>query len=227
MVPATPSPTTAKIDIDTIVGIASPAPSPTIAKINIDTIVNIAALTNVDTNAKIDIDTIIGIAALTVINTNPTMPEVDAKKSAVIDSASPSTANPTPVANIIDPTSGTTGAVPGGYDMAFRLLSFHVASDGAMKLIFVGDLAPLIAETATPPAVGGKPPTNALPTPLEEAPKLETLTSLVGSNDFEDPPPSPTTAYCVDCDAYHYVGAEDFSSHEIVGCEDPRQLSTQ
>jgi hypothetical protein len=48
------------------------------------------------------------------------------------------------------------------------------------------------------------------------------LTPSVGSNNFEDPPPSPTTAYCVNCDAYHYVGAGYFSSHKIVGCEDPR-----
>jgi hypothetical protein len=58
--------------------------------------------------------------------------------------------------------------------------------------------------------------------PSEEEPRLETSTPSVGSNDFEDPPPSPTTAYCVDCDAYHYMGARDFSSHEIVGYEDPR-----
>jgi hypothetical protein len=49
------------------------------------------------------------------------------------------------------------------------------------------------------------------------------LTPSVGSNDFQDPPPSPTTAYCVKCNAYHFVGAGDFSSHEIAGCEDPRE----
>jgi hypothetical protein len=57
--------------------------------------------------------------------------------------------------------------------------------------------------------------------PSKEEPRLETSTPSVGSNDFEDPPPSPTTAYCVECDAYHYVGAGDFSSHEIAGYEDP------
>jgi hypothetical protein len=51
---------------------------------------------------------------------------------------------------------------------------------------------------------------------------METSTPSVGSNDFQDPPPSPTTAYCVECDAYHFMGAGDFSSHEIAGCEDPR-----
>jgi hypothetical protein len=200
----------------------SPAPSPTTAKIDIDTIVGIAAPINVDTSAKIDINTIVGIAAPPVDDTNPTEPEVDVVESAVIDSASPSIANLTPIANVIDPTSGTTGAVLGGYDMAFGLFNFHVDSDGAIELISIGDSAPLTAETTTPPAVGGKPPTNALLAPSEEEPKLRTLTPSVGSNDFEDPPPSPTTAYCVDCDAYHYVGARDFSSHEIAGCEDPR-----
>jgi hypothetical protein len=57
--------------------------------------------------------------------------------------------------------------------------------------------------------------------PSEEESRLKTSTPSVGSNDFEEPPPSPTTAYYVDCDAYHYVGAGDFSSHEIAGYEDP------
>jgi hypothetical protein len=64
--------------------------------------------------------------------------------------------------------------------------------------------------------------TTTSPAPLEEEPRLETLTPSVGSNDFQDPPPSPTTAYCVECDAYHYVGAGDFSAHKIAGCKDPR-----
>jgi hypothetical protein len=106
--------------------------------------------------------------------------------------------------------------------MAFGLFNFHVDSNGAMELLSIGDSAPLMAKTTTPPAVGGKPATSALLVPLEEEPNLKTSTPSVGSNDFEDPPPSPTTAYCVDCDAYHYVGARDFSSYEIAGCEDPR-----
>jgi hypothetical protein len=77
-----------------------------------------------------------------------------------------------------------------------------------------------MAEATTPPAVGGKPSTNALLAPSEEEPKLRTLTPSVGSNGFEDPPPSLTTAYCADCDSYHYVGTGDFSSHEIAGSED-------
>jgi hypothetical protein len=217
-----PSPTTAKIDINTIVGIAAPINVDTSAKIDIDTIVGIAAPINVDTSTKIDVDTIAGIAAPAVVDTNPTEPEVDVVESAIIDSTSPSIANFTPVANVIDPTLGTTGAVPGGYDMAFGLFNFHVDSDGAMELISISDSAPLAAETTTPPAVGGKPPTNTLLAPSKEGPKLRTSTMSVGSNDFEDPPPSPTTAYCVNCDAYDYVGARDFSSPEIAGCEDPR-----
>jgi hypothetical protein len=64
--------------------------------------------------------------------------------------------------------------------------------------------------------------TTTPPTPSEEDPRLETSTPSVGSNDFQDPPLSPTTTYCVKCDAYHFVGAGDYSSHEIAGCEDPR-----
>jgi hypothetical protein len=106
--------------------------------------------------------------------------------------------------------------------MAFGLFNFHVDSNGAMELLSIGESALLMAEATTPPVVRGKPSTSALLAPSEEEPKLKILTPSVGSNDFEDPPPSPTTAYCVDCDAYHYVGAGDFSSHEIAGCEDPR-----
>jgi hypothetical protein len=79
-----------------------------------------------------------------------------------------------------------------------------------------------MAETIIPPAIGGKPSMNVPPAPSEEGTKLKTSTLSVGSNDFEDPPPSPTTAYCVDCDTYHYVGAGDFSSHEISSYEDPQ-----
>jgi hypothetical protein len=217
-----PSPTSTKTNIDTIVGIAVPINVDTSAKIDIDTIIGIAAPISGDTSAKIDIDTIVGIAVPAVVDTNPMEPEVDVIESAVIDSASPSIANLTSVANVIDPTSGTTGAVPGGYDMAFGLFNFHVDSDGAMELISIGDSAPLMAETTTPPAVGGKLPTSVLLAPSEEEPKLRTLTPSVVSNDSEDPPLSPTTAYCIDCDTYHYVGAGEFSSHEIAGCEDPQ-----
>jgi hypothetical protein len=54
----------------------------------------------------------------------------------------------------------------------------------------------------------------------------ESTTPSVVSNTLQDPPPSPTTAYCVNCDAYHYVGSRDFSPHEISGCEDPHGGTT-
>jgi hypothetical protein len=126
---------------------------------------------------------------------------------------------------IIGPVPGSTGSASartGGFDMAFGLFNFCVDSDGAMELISISDSAPPAAETSTPPAVEGNPSTTVPLALSEEEPRLKTSTPSVGSNDFEDPPPSPTTAYCVDCDAYHYVGAGDFSSHEITGCEDPR-----
>jgi hypothetical protein len=106
--------------------------------------------------------------------------------------------------------------------MAFGLFNFRVDNDGAMELISISDSAPPVAEASTPLAVGGKPPTIVPLAPSEEESRPKTSTLSVGSNDFEEPPPSPTTAYCVHCDAYHYVGTGDFSSHEIAGCEDPR-----
>jgi hypothetical protein len=222
--------TTTKIDIDTITGTAAPTNVDATTKIDIDTITGTAAPTNVDATTKIDIDTTVGIDVPAVIDANSAESEVDAADAIVIDNVSPSTAKSAPAANIIDPTSGTTGTVPGGYDMAFGLFNFYVDSNGAMELLSIGESALLMAEATTPPVVGGKPSRSALLAPSEEEPKLKILTPSVGSNDFEDPPPSPTNTYCVDCDAYHYVGAGDFSSHEIAGCEDPRgaqQLSTR
>jgi hypothetical protein len=204
----------------------SPAPSPTNAKIDIDpaidTAIGIAVLIDADTNAKIDIDpaidTAVGIAIL-IYN--------EANADISIGTIPSSTTELVPAATIVGPTSGTTGAVStvtGGFDMAFGLFSFHVDDNGVAELISVGDSAPPATTPGTPPVTGGNLSVTAplVPsTPLEEEPRLEELTPSVGSNGFEDPPPSPTTAYCVDCDAYHYVGAGDFSSHEIAGCEDP------
>jgi hypothetical protein len=106
--------------------------------------------------------------------------------------------------------------------MAFGLFNFHVDNNGVAELIFVSDSTPPVTETSTSLAIGDAPSTIAPLTLSEEEPRLETLTPSVGLNDFQDPPPSPTTAYCIECDAYHFVGAGDFSSHEIAGCEDPR-----
>jgi hypothetical protein len=237
-----PSPTTSKIDIDTIVGIAVPTDVDTTSKIDIDTIVGIVASTDIDTTSKIDIDTVVDIATPTDINTSskinidtiavivvsaitnasPMEPEIDAADSIIIDNVSPGTINLTLTADVIDPASDTTGIAPGGYDMSFGLFNFHMDSSGAIELLSITESAPLEAETTKPSAIEGKPSTGASLASSEEGPKLKISTPSVGSNDFEDPPPSPTTAYCVDCDAYHYVGVGDFSSHEIAGCEDPR-----
>jgi hypothetical protein len=189
------------------------------------------AIIDIDTKIDIDttIDTIIGIAMPAIIDANPSKLEVDITGSTIIDTASPSTTGLTPATTIIDPTSGTAGAVStvtGGFDMAFGLFNFRVDSDGVMELISISDSAPPTAETSTPPAVGGKPSMIALLAPSEEESELRILTLSVGSNDFEEPHPSPTTAYCVDCDAYHYVGARDFLSYEIVDCGDPRGGAT-
>jgi hypothetical protein len=106
--------------------------------------------------------------------------------------------------------------------MTFGLFNFRVDHDRSMELISISDSAPPTAETSTPPAIEGNPSTTMPLAPSEEEPRLETSTPSVGSNEFKDPPPSPTTAYCIECDAYHFVGAEDFSPHEITSYGDPR-----
>jgi hypothetical protein len=194
----------------------------------IDTDVGIAVPAIIDTSAKIDInsdiDTTVGIAVPNVISTTSPKPEVDIARSTIIDTASPSAAELISATIIIDPTSSTTGAVSattGGFDMAFGLFNFHVDNDGVAELISVSDSMPPATGPSTSPVTEGNPSATMPMAPLEE-PRPKILTPSVGSNDFEAPPPSPTTAYCVDCDAYHFVGAGDFLSHEIAGCEDPR-----
>jgi hypothetical protein len=106
--------------------------------------------------------------------------------------------------------------------MTFGLFNFHVDDDGAAELISIIESAPFVADPNTPLAIGGTPSTATPPTSSKEDPRLETSIPSVGSDDFQDPPPSPTTAYCVECDAYHFVGTRDFSPHDIADCEDPQ-----
>jgi hypothetical protein len=209
----------------------SPAPSPTNSKINIDptidTAVGIAVPIDADTNAKIDIDPAVD-TAVGIVMPIYTDANADISIGTIIDITPSSATELIPAATIAGPTSGTTeavSAITGGFDMAFGLFSFHVDNNGVTELISVGNSAPPATTPGTPPVTGGNPLATAplAPSaPLEEEPRLEGSTPSVGSNGFEDPPPSPTTAYYVDCDTYHYVGARDFSSHEIAGCEDPR-----
>jgi hypothetical protein len=192
--------------------------------------INIDPLTiDFDTNANIDIDTAstanVSIAVPTIIDTTPPETEVDVARSTVIDTASPSVADLTPAATTINPTSSPAGAVSAmtrGFDMAFGLFNFHVDNNGVAELISISDSTPPTADPGASPAIEGNPSTTTPMAPSEEEPRLEISTPSVGSNDFQDPPPSPTNAYCVECDAYHFVGAGDFSSYEITGCEDPR-----
>jgi hypothetical protein len=193
--------------------------------------INIDPLTiDFDTNANIHTDTAstinVGITMPTVIDTTPPETEVEIARSTVIDTASPSVADLTPAATTIDPASSPAGAVStmtGGFNMAFGLFNFHVDNDGVAKLISVSDSTPPAADPSASPVVEGNPSTTMPLAPSEEEPRPETSTPSVGSNDFQDPPPSPTTAYCVECDAYHFVGAGDFSSYKIAGCDDPRR----
>jgi hypothetical protein len=240
-----PSPTNAKIDIanaiDTAIGIDVPTNIDINAKIDIanaiDTAVGIAVSTNININAKTNIgiiidttiDTVAGIAVPAIINANPLEPEIDIVESIIIDIASSNATDLILAATIVGPTSGTTravSAITGGFDMAFGLFNFHVDNDEVAELIFVGDSAPPATTPSTPPVIKGNPSAIVSPAPLEKGPRPNDSTQSVGSNDFEDPPPSPTTAYYANWDAYHFVGAEDFSSYEIAGCEDPRGGTT-
>jgi hypothetical protein len=223
--------TNAQIDIDpaidTAIGIAVPIDADTNAKIDINPAIGIAVPIDADTNAQIDIDpaidTAVGIAVPIYTDTN-----ADVSIDTIINIVPSSATELIPAATIIGPTSGTTGAVSAitaGFNMAFGLFSFHVDNNGVAELIFIGDSAPPAITPGTSPVIGGNPSATAplAPSaPLELEPRLEDSTPSVGSNGFKDPPLSPTTAYYVDCDAYHYVGAGDFSSHEIAGYEDPR-----
>jgi hypothetical protein len=110
--------------------------------------------------------------------------------------------------------------------MAFELFNFYMGDDGAAELISIIDPAMPAADRDTPLVVKNTPSTTALPMSAEVDPMLEISTPSVGSNDFEDPPPSPTTAYCIEWDAYHFVGIRDYSPHEIAGCEDSRWLQS-
>jgi hypothetical protein len=226
----------------------SPAPSPTIdnltASIRFDgptsamaidsaSPLDIDSAINFDISDKIDIDsaidTAVGIAVLTIIDTISPETEVNIARSAIIDTASPRATDLTPAAIIIDPTSGTAGAVSavtGGFDMAFGLFNFPVDNNGVAELISVSDSAPPATALSTSPVIEGNPSMTIPLAPSQEEPRVKISTPSVGSNDFEDPPPSATTAYCVDCDVYHYVGTGDFSSHEIAGYEDPRGGTT-
>jgi hypothetical protein len=239
-----PSSINAKIDtaniIDTTVGIAVPINTDTNAKIDIDSTVDatidIAVSTDTDVNAKISIDTIItntidtvaDIAVPAIIDASILEPKVDSVESTIIDIASLNATDLILAATIVGPISSTTGAfsaITGGFDMAFGLFSFHVDNNGVVELISVGDSTPPATTPNTPPVTEGNPSVTtplAPLAPLEGEPRPEDSTPSVGSNDFENPPPSPTTAYCTDCNAYHFVGVGDFSSHEIAGCEDPR-----
>jgi hypothetical protein len=205
-----------KIDIDSAINatavIAVPAVVDTNDKIDIgsaiDTNAVIAVPTVVDTNDKIDIDfaidTAVGITVPNIVSTTTPEPEVDIAGSTVIGIASPSDPGLIPAAIIVGPTSGTTeavSAITGGFDMAFGLFNFHVDNDRVAELISVGDSTLPVMAPSTSPVTEGNPSATAPLAPLEE-PRPKDSTPSVGSNDFEDPPPSPTTAYCTDCNAY-------------------------
>jgi hypothetical protein len=230
-----PSPTNAKIDInpaiDAAAVIAVSADVDTDAKININPAIDATAIIAVpaivDTNAKIDINPTIDatavIAVPAVVYTDDKI-DIDLAIDTAVGLAVPSFIGTTSL-EPEDDIAGSTITIPttaGGFDMAFGLFNFHGNNNGVAKLISVGDSMPPATAPTTSLVAEGNPLATALPTLQEEEPKPKDSTPSVGSNDFEAPPPSPTTAYYADCDAYHFVGTGDFWSHEIAGCEDSR-----
>jgi hypothetical protein len=184
----------------------SPAPSPTIADLFaltrvdgsssatvVDSASSIAINTDITSSAiNIDIDvdttspTIVGIAAPIAIDATPTTTMLDITELTIIDTAPPSIVDSAPVfdidspaATIIDPVSSLTGTILArtrGFDMAFGLFNFHVDSDGAAKLISIGESAPPVADPSTPAAIEGHTSTTISPAQSEEEPRLETST---------------------------------------------------
>jgi hypothetical protein len=135
------------------------------------------------------------------------------------------------MATIVDPIPRSTGLAStkiGGFEMAFGLFNFHMDDADVVELISMTDSATPAADPTVPStevtqlAVENTSSSTSPPTSVKVDPTVESSTPSVGSNDFQDPPPSPSTTYCVDCDAYHFVGDGDFLLHEIAGCEDPR-----
>jgi hypothetical protein len=208
------SPTTAIDSASPTIDIYIDSASPTIG-IDIDT-----ASPTIDIDIDAASPTTVGITSPVVVDI--TSPTIGTLYSPTIVDSAPMVAIDTLVTAIIDPISCLTGSTStriGGFEMTFGLFNFHVDDDGAAELISIIEPTPPAADLDTPLAVERTPSTTTSPTSAEVDPMLETSTPSVGSNNFQDLPPSPTTAYCVECDAYHFVGIGDFSPHEIAGCE--------
>jgi hypothetical protein len=136
------------------------------------------------------------------------------------------------IVNFFPCATGSTSASVGGFELAIGSFNFHIDDTDISRLLSVVESTmPAIDSVAPSPAVIQQvieenfAPVSALPSPgTDQAP--ESSSPSVRSNTFQDPPLSPTTTYCIDCDAYHFVGTRDFSSHEIFGCEDPCEGTT-
>jgi hypothetical protein len=201
---------------------ASPTIDIDIALPTIDIDIDIASPT-ININIDATSPTIIGITSLAIVDI--ASPTIGMLYSPTIINSAPMVAIDTPVMTVIDPISCLTGSPSiriRGFEMTFGLFNFHVDDDVTAELISIIDPATPTADLDTLLVVKSIPSTTTPPMSAKVDAMLETLTPSVRSNDFQDPPPSPTTAYCVECDAYHFVGIGDFSHREITGCEDPR-----
>jgi hypothetical protein len=103
----------------------------------------------------------------------------------------------TPVEAIDNPISCSTGLTSTrirGFEITFGLFNFHVDDDGAAELISIIDPAVPAADLVTQLTVKNTPSITPPPTSAKVDPMLESSTPSVESNNFQDPPPSPTTA---------------------------------
>jgi hypothetical protein len=107
------------------------------------------------------------------------------------------------MAAIIEPIPRSTGSAStkiGGFKMAFGSFNFHVDDAGVVELFAMTDSATPAADPAVPSTevmqlmIENTPSSTLPPASAKANPMLESSTPSVGSNDFQDLPPSPTTA---------------------------------
>ena len=104
--------------------------------------------------------------------------------------------------------------------MTFGVMNFHVNDAGTIVLPeTIRQVAPVRPAPAVDiVTIAPSPPSPA--SPAVDVASALLASSSVGSSDVRAPPPSPTTAYCLSGNTYHYVGLGDFRSTEICRCDE-------
>jgi hypothetical protein len=178
---------------------------------------------------------IIDAPASPIVVDSPPAIDIDSTSPTDIDMPPPATvktpslvivgSSTSAIINIFPCATGSTLSIAGVFELAIGSLNFHVDdADISRLLLIVEPTMPDVDSVVPSPAITQQavkdnftPVSPLLSSGMGQAP--ESSSPLVGSNTFQDLPLSPTTAYC---DAYHFMGAGYFSSHELLGCGDPR-----